>query len=173
MPNEHIDAVGCFLQYLYTGEYFPRRIESKGGAQGGLEEDPSAPSVDDSGEQLLKHARIYTLADKLGIQVSTSLPSPWLLYDNPSRTLPPLTAPSRKHRPSRPSRTPRSIASTALPAAKSPTRASSTRTPRAKTRRSGGRSPPSGLSGRTSCGTRPRRSSSACVWNSRSSASMC
>lgn len=90
LPNEHIDAIGCFLQYLYTGEYFPKRIESKGGAQGGLEEDPSAPSVDDTGEQLLKHARIYTLADKLGIQVCPpALPSASTI---PSLSL--LTAPS-------------------------------------------------------------------------------
>jgi hypothetical protein len=173
MPNEHIDAIGCFLQYMYTGEYFPRRIESRGGAQGGLEEDPSAPSVDDTGEQLLRHARIYTLADKLGMQVSASLslpPRPLPLKVNPSLTLPPLTA---HHRHSRPSPTPRSIALTAPPAAKSPTPGSSTRTPRAKTRRYGGRSPRSGLSGRTCCGTRPRRSSNACVWSFRSLASMC
>lgn len=89
MPNEHIDAIGCFLQYMYTGEYFPKRIESRGGAQGGLEEDPSAPSVDDTGEQLLRHARIYSLADKLGMQVSASplppSPSPFL-----SKSIPPL-----------------------------------------------------------------------------------
>lgn len=87
LPNEHIDAIGCFLQYLYTGEYFPRRIEAKGGAQGGLEEDPSTPSVDDTGEQLLKHARIYTLADKLGIQVSPHYPL------SPPPSLTPLTPP--------------------------------------------------------------------------------
>lgn len=87
MPNEHIDAIGCFLQYMYTGEYFPRRIESRSGAQGGLEEDPSAPSVDDTGEQLLRHARIYTLADKLGMQVSASLPLSLLAL---SAAIPPL-----------------------------------------------------------------------------------
>ncbi|KAH0563128.1 hypothetical protein GP486_002310 [Trichoglossum hirsutum] len=57
-----IDPVGCLLQYLYTGEYFPRKLN-----EGRLEDDPSAPAVDDSGEQLLKHARVYTLADKLGL----------------------------------------------------------------------------------------------------------
>ncbi|KAI9879449.1 MAG: hypothetical protein M1830_008496 [Pleopsidium flavum] len=68
LPDEQLDAVGCFLQYLYTGEYFPKRLdESKGGAQGGLEHDPSAPNIDDTGDQLLKHARVYALAHKLGI----------------------------------------------------------------------------------------------------------
>ena len=64
LPDETIDAVGCFLQYQYTGEYFPRRLPS---IPDGLEADPSVPVVDDTGAQLLKHARVYTLAEKLGL----------------------------------------------------------------------------------------------------------
>jgi hypothetical protein len=64
MPKDSLDAVGCFLQYQYTGEYFPRRVLSN---PDGLEHDPSVPAVDDTGVQLLKHARVYTLADKLGM----------------------------------------------------------------------------------------------------------
>ena len=64
LPEESLDAVGCFLQYQYTGEYFPRRISSN---PEGLEVDPSLPAVDDTGAQLLKHARVYTLAEKLGM----------------------------------------------------------------------------------------------------------
>jgi len=64
LPDETIDAVGCFLQYQYTGEYFPRRL---GNIPDGLEPDPSVPVVDDTGAQLLKHARIYNLAHKLGL----------------------------------------------------------------------------------------------------------
>ncbi|GJD05300.1 BTB/POZ-like protein [Colletotrichum higginsianum] len=41
LVGEDLDAVGCFLEYLYTGEYFPRK--------------------------LLKHARVYTLAEKFGV----------------------------------------------------------------------------------------------------------
>lgn len=63
-PEENLDAIGCFLQYQYTGEYFPRRIAAN---PDGLEPDPSVPAVDDTGAQLLKHARVYTLADKLGM----------------------------------------------------------------------------------------------------------
>lgn len=64
LPEESLDAVGCFLQYQYTGEYFPRRIAAN---PDGLEIDPSVPAVDDTGSQLLKHARVYTLAEKLCI----------------------------------------------------------------------------------------------------------
>jgi hypothetical protein len=59
-----LDAVGCFLQYQYTGEYFPRRLAD---APDGLEPDPSVPAIDNTGAQLLKHARVYTLAQKLGL----------------------------------------------------------------------------------------------------------
>ena len=62
--DESLDAFGCFLQYQYTGEYFPRRLAS---VPDGLEPDPSLPAVDDTGSQLLKHARVYTLAEKLGL----------------------------------------------------------------------------------------------------------
>ncbi|KAI9815554.1 MAG: hypothetical protein M1827_002688 [Pycnora praestabilis] len=64
LMDDQLDAVGCFLQYLYTGEYFPRRLDETQG----LEPDPSVPETDDSGEQLLKHARVYTLGDKLGLK---------------------------------------------------------------------------------------------------------
>ena len=63
-PDETLDAFGCLLQYQYTGEYFPRRLPN---VPNGLEPDPSLPSVDDTGAQLLKHARVYTLAEKLGL----------------------------------------------------------------------------------------------------------
>lgn len=62
LPEESLDAVGCFLQYQYTGEYFPRRLAN---IPDGLEPDASIPAVDDTGDQLLKHARVYTLAEKL------------------------------------------------------------------------------------------------------------
>ncbi|MCJ1310236.1 hypothetical protein MMC25_003898 [Agyrium rufum] len=63
LVNEDIDAVGSFLEYLYTGEYFPRALGDSRDAA--LEVDPDAS--EDEGEQLLRHARVYTLADKLGV----------------------------------------------------------------------------------------------------------
>ena len=64
-----MDAVGSFLEYLYKGEYFPQKIAG----QRNLEQDPALPSVDDNGEQLLRHARIYTLAEKWGVSALKTL----------------------------------------------------------------------------------------------------
>ncbi|KAM0256093.1 hypothetical protein ACHAQJ_005180 [Trichoderma viride] len=71
LPDEDIDAVGCFLEFLYTDEYFPRKLPG----QRTLESDPTVPAVDDSGIQLLKHARIYTLAQKWGVSALQTLSS--------------------------------------------------------------------------------------------------
>lgn len=49
---------------MYTGEYFPRKLPGHAHA---LEQDPSVPAVDETGAQLLKHARVYTLAEQLGV----------------------------------------------------------------------------------------------------------
>lgn len=62
-------AVGNFLQFLYTGEYYPRRLEG----ERTLERDPAVPAIDTTGDQLLLHARTYTLADKLGMESLKSL----------------------------------------------------------------------------------------------------
>ncbi|KAI0392922.1 hypothetical protein F5Y17DRAFT_332258 [Xylariaceae sp. FL0594] len=64
LANDELDAVGCFLEYLYTGDYFPKKLPG----QRQLEQDPALPTVDETGEQLLKHARVYTLAEKFGIE---------------------------------------------------------------------------------------------------------
>jgi len=69
-PDEDLDAMGCFLQYQYTGEYFPRRLANQ---PDGLEHDPSVPTIDSTGDQLLKHAKVYTLAEKLGLPELQSL----------------------------------------------------------------------------------------------------
>ncbi|KAL8971460.1 MAG: hypothetical protein Q9183_001050 [Haloplaca sp. 2 TL-2023] len=66
--EEDLDATSCFLEYLYTGEYFPHKLPT-----GRLEADPSAPETDESGAQLLKHAKVYTLAEKLGMPSLKSL----------------------------------------------------------------------------------------------------
>lgn len=69
LPDDNLDAVGCFLQFLYTGEYFPRIIKLATGDEH-LEKDPFSgisTDVDEDGGALLKHARVYTLAEKLGV----------------------------------------------------------------------------------------------------------
>ena len=72
MPDEDLDAVGSFLQFLYTGEYFPRIIKGPTGEEYLEKEDApaltsSSGDVDEDGGHLLKHAKIYTLAEKLGM----------------------------------------------------------------------------------------------------------
>lgn len=69
--DEDLDAVGCFLEFLYTGDYFPRKILNSRD----LERDPNTPKVDETGDQLLKHARVYTLAETLSLPTLKSLAS--------------------------------------------------------------------------------------------------
>lgn len=67
LPDESLDAVGCFIQHLYTGEYFPKIIYGPK-ENDYLEDDPENAFRDDDGSVLLKHARVYTLADKFGMK---------------------------------------------------------------------------------------------------------
>ncbi|KAG0647656.1 hypothetical protein D0Z07_6778 [Hyphodiscus hymeniophilus] len=69
--DEDLDAVGCFLEFLYTGDYFPRKLPRSRE----LERDLSLPSVDETGDQLLKHARVYTLGETLNLPSLKSLAS--------------------------------------------------------------------------------------------------
>lgn len=57
LPDENVDAFGCFLQFQYTRDYSVSRGDT--------------PT--DSGEQLLRHARIYTLAEKLRLPALKNL----------------------------------------------------------------------------------------------------
>ncbi|RJE21136.1 hypothetical protein PHISCL_06511 [Aspergillus sclerotialis] len=58
LPDENVEAFGCFLQFQYTRNYTSPGQDA---------------AIDDSGEQLLRHARVYTLAEKLGIPELKSL----------------------------------------------------------------------------------------------------
>ncbi|KAL4903734.1 hypothetical protein BDW74DRAFT_179726 [Aspergillus multicolor] len=60
LPDDDVEAFGYFLQYLYMRDYSPS-------------ETVAADGADETGEQLLKHARVYTLAEKLGLPVLKSL----------------------------------------------------------------------------------------------------
>lgn len=55
-----MEAFGYFLQFQYTRDY-------SASPTGSSTEEPVVGEIDDSGDQLLKHARVYTLAEKLGI----------------------------------------------------------------------------------------------------------
>ncbi|KAI4599767.1 hypothetical protein KJ359_001503 [Pestalotiopsis sp. 9143b] len=69
LSAEDVDSVGCFLEFLYTGDYYPKKIAGTRE----LEHEPNTPAVDESGDQLLKHARVYTLAEKFGVEKLRSL----------------------------------------------------------------------------------------------------
>jgi hypothetical protein len=66
LPDDDIDAVGSFLEYLYTNEYFPRLVPGASGkAEDLVLEDSHNTDRDEQGDHLLKHAKVYTLAEKL------------------------------------------------------------------------------------------------------------
>lgn len=71
LPDHDLEATGSFLEYLYNGEYFPRLSGERKDAA--LEKDPSLPAVDEEGQHLLKHARVYTLAEKFNMPVSRGI----------------------------------------------------------------------------------------------------
>ncbi|EMF13909.1 uncharacterized protein SEPMUDRAFT_149041 [Sphaerulina musiva SO2202] len=55
-------AIASVLEYLYKTDYFPSLQGSTN-----LEYDPTVPSPDNDGIGLLRHARVYTLAQKFGL----------------------------------------------------------------------------------------------------------
>ncbi|PVI06289.1 hypothetical protein DM02DRAFT_552823 [Periconia macrospinosa] len=71
MADVDTDAMGSVIEYLYTGEYFPKKTTTSRDAP--LEKDPRLPVTDDEGVGLLVHARIYTLADRLQLPNLKSL----------------------------------------------------------------------------------------------------
>ncbi|KAL9044173.1 MAG: hypothetical protein Q9214_002669 [Letrouitia sp. 1 TL-2023] len=68
LADDEVDAISCCLEWLYTGEYYPPKLPS-----GVLAADSATPQTDSDGRQLLKHARVYTLAEKLGLPTLKSL----------------------------------------------------------------------------------------------------
>ncbi|KAF2805473.1 uncharacterized protein BDZ99DRAFT_466463 [Mytilinidion resinicola] len=72
LPHDNLTATGSVLEYLYNDEYFPRRL-SPGHKSSEVETDPSIPLPDNNGESLLRHARVYTLADKFRLPALKSL----------------------------------------------------------------------------------------------------
>ena len=66
--DEDPEAMGSVIEYIYIGDYFPRSLNNNI-----LETDPSIPTIDSNGAQLLKHARVYTLADKFFMPALKSL----------------------------------------------------------------------------------------------------
>ncbi|KAK5167206.1 uncharacterized protein LTR77_007937 [Saxophila tyrrhenica] len=61
LANDDLEATSCVLEYLYKSDYFPTLNERN------LEYDPSLPQPDNEGVGLLRHARVYTLAQRFGL----------------------------------------------------------------------------------------------------------
>lgn len=67
LTDDDLTATASFLEFLYKEDYFP----TVRGQQ--LEDDPTIPSPDEDGVGLLRHARVYTLAQKFGLPTLSSL----------------------------------------------------------------------------------------------------
>lgn len=63
LQNDDILATSSVLEWIYKGDYFPTMDAQKSS----LEYDPSVPAPDDQGVGLLRHARVYTLAQRFGL----------------------------------------------------------------------------------------------------------
>ncbi|GAB7355908.1 hypothetical protein MBLNU459_g6552t1 [Dothideomycetes sp. NU459] len=67
LPNEDLVATASFLEFLYKADYFP----TVSGRQ--IEDDVTIASPDEDGVALLRHARVYTLAQRFGVPQLASL----------------------------------------------------------------------------------------------------
>jgi hypothetical protein len=72
LVDEDLETVGSVVEFMYNKEYFPRRL-SPGSKDSALETDPAIELPDVNGIGLLKHAKVYTLAEKLGLPSLKSL----------------------------------------------------------------------------------------------------
>ena len=68
LPNDDIEASAAVLEYLYKGDYFPTLSGSQT-----MEYDPTVPQPDNEGVALLRHARVYTLAQRFGLPALSTL----------------------------------------------------------------------------------------------------
>lgn len=66
--DEDLAATSSFLEYLYRRDYFPTLTGPRT-----LEHDSSMAPDDDSGVALLRHARIYTLAQRFRLPALATL----------------------------------------------------------------------------------------------------
>jgi len=67
LTGDDIDATSSVLEYLYKADYFPTLQGNS------LEYDGSIPQPDDDGAGLLRHARVYTLAQRFGLPALSQL----------------------------------------------------------------------------------------------------
>ncbi|KAF2718589.1 hypothetical protein K431DRAFT_230403 [Polychaeton citri CBS 116435] len=68
LPDDDVDACAAVLEYLYKADYFPTLSGSQT-----MEYDPTVPQPDNDGVALLRHARVYTLAQRFGLSQLAAL----------------------------------------------------------------------------------------------------
>jgi hypothetical protein len=67
LPNDDLEAASSVLEYLYKADYFPNLDGNN------IDYDPTIPQPDNDGVALLRHARVYTLAQRFGLPALASL----------------------------------------------------------------------------------------------------
>lgn len=67
LTNDDLQATSSVLEYLYKSDDFPTLHGNS------LEHDPSVPQPDDGGAGLLRHARVYRLAQRFGLPALSAL----------------------------------------------------------------------------------------------------
>ncbi|OIW22447.1 hypothetical protein CONLIGDRAFT_687557 [Coniochaeta ligniaria NRRL 30616] len=70
LSNEDVNVIGSFLEFLDIDEYFSSKIPG----QRALESDLAVSNVDDTDDQLLKHARL-DVREKFGLDKLKNLAS--------------------------------------------------------------------------------------------------
>ncbi|KAK5721888.1 hypothetical protein LTR15_006481 [Elasticomyces elasticus] len=68
LPTDDLQAVASVLEYLYKSDYFPTLD-----GQTSMQYDPTVPQPDNEGVALLRHARVYTLAQRFGLPELSAL----------------------------------------------------------------------------------------------------
>lgn len=68
LANDDLQATSSVLEYLYKSDYFPPMTGSQS-----MEYDPTVPSPDNDGVGLLRHARVYSLAQRFGLPALASM----------------------------------------------------------------------------------------------------
>lgn len=67
LTGDDLEATSSVLEYLYKSDYFPTLNGQS------LEDDAAIPRPDDEGVGLLRHARVYTLAQRFGLPALAQL----------------------------------------------------------------------------------------------------
>ena len=68
LPSDDLAAAAAVLEYIYKGDYYPSLTGPTA-----MEDDPSIPFPDHAGTALLRHANIYTLAQRFGLPALAQL----------------------------------------------------------------------------------------------------